>query len=639
MLDGATAALNSLEAAYKSRPFCPQIRSHYASTLVELGAATRDKGLLKRAMFIDPENAKAHQALAAFNLSSVKEGQISASSSAEISLQKATYHLELARLLSRSSDASILADLGSVYRQLGWWGPAVECFERAVGLHATPRLLCCLGALYAADGAVDQGIALARRAVAEDPLFAEGWNNLGIFLRDAGLVEEAVDAFSRATQIDPDNIHAPHSLLMSLNYLDLEISTVIQAHTHWGTQVVKKAKAVGKLKERTADISRDALAKSPIRVGFLSPDLRAHSVSYFLEGFARFQSKNGDFNYIWLHDSVEREDYKTILLRDLVGGGDWIGTGHLNEGDLLALLESLNLDILVDLAGHSGNNRLRVFACKPAKISVSYLGYPNTTGLPNMDYRLVDYITDPFDCLLGQPEKLIRFSKCFLCYTPWAGLKDNTWKFQRDDCRLCQDARKPFTFGSFNTLAKLTPRVLNLWVRVLDAVPDSILVLKSKALASPSVAARYTNLHPRIRTLPMTKDTVSHLHCYTHIDVALDSHPYGGTTTTCEALVCGVPVITLGGSLASDPRPPMLPHAQRVSASILKAVGIDNLTVATDEEDYIQKAVNLASERNGLVKQWKDGDLLKKVLESSLCDAEAHTRELEQIFKQILETS
>ncbi len=245
--------------------------------------------------------------------------------------------------------------------------------------------------------------------------------------------------------------------------------------------------------------------------------------------------------------------------------------------------------MLVDLAGHSGQNRLHLFARRLAPVQVAYLGYPNTTGLVEMDYRLTDEIADPEGAADHQhTERLVRFSPCAWTYAPSDAVESA-------GAVPAAGQGDGIAFGSFNNLCKVSDTTLRLWAAVLDAVQGSRLVLKAFGLDPERVSRRLTEagIDPaRTSLLLPAKDVASHLACYRHLDVALDTFPYGGTTTTCEALWMGRPVVTLAGDR----------HASRVGASLLHAIGRPEWVAQTPGE-FVRIASRLAADRESLSRE------------------------------------
>jgi predicted O-linked N-acetylglucosamine transferase (SPINDLY family) len=273
-----------------------------------------------------------------------------------------------------------------------------------------------------------------------------------------------------------------------------------------------------------------------------------------------------------------------------------------------ALVRRRGIDVLLELGGHSGEPRLLALAGKPAPVIVTAIGYPNTTGLPAVDWRVVDAITDPPGSERLCTERLLRLDPCFLCYTPP--------EHAPEPAMPAADA--PVTFGSFNNAAKIGPASIALWARVLQAVPGSRLLLKSQTLSDATGRARIERRFAeagvdasRLELIAYSKTREEHLALYGRVHVALDTTPYNGTTTTCEALWMGVPVVaTLGDR-----------HAARVSASLLHAAGHPEL-VATDADAFVALAAKLAQDRARLT-TLRSG--LRDTLRASpLCDAPAY---------------
>jgi len=273
----------------------------------------------------------------------------------------------------------------------------------------------------------------------------------------------------------------------------------------------------------------------------------------------------------------------------------------------------------VDLAGHTGNNRLLAFRYRPAPVQITYLGYCNTTGLPAMQYRITDEWADPPGQEAFHTEELVRLPGGFLCYQPPAGAPP---------VADAPAARAGFiTFGSFNIASKTTPEVVALWARILHAVPESRLILKNRSTRDQDTRDRYYALfqqhgieRERIDQISWLADHDAHLGLYSRIDIGLDTFPYNGTTTTCEALWMGVPVITLCGDR----------HAARVGVSLLTRLGLTEL-IAKTPDDYLQIARRLSQDPHTLSELRHS--LRGRMQASTLGDAVAFTRELEDTYR------
>ncbi|MDH3981153.1 MAG: hypothetical protein OEU91_11650, partial [Gammaproteobacteria bacterium] len=287
------------------------------------------------------------------------------------------------------------------------------------------------------------------------------------------------------------------------------------------------------------------------------------------------------------------------------------------DADVVETIRNDAIDILVDLGGHTAGNRLPVFAARAAPLQVTWLGYPNTSGLQEMDFRLTDALADPpGDIDAYYSETLARLPGCFLCYTPSADIA----------LPQVQDRAGPVTFGSFNSYVKMTAEVFDAWAAILQALPDARMLIKNFSLSDPGVRTeclqRFAALgiaEERLDLRGVLASKSEHLALYSSIDIALDTFPYNGTTTTCEALWMGIPVITLAGDR----------HAGRVGVSLMTAVGLQQL-IAADVDEYCKLATALASDIDQR-RQWKSS--LRMLMEtSSLCNGAEFARKVEQAY-------
>jgi protein O-GlcNAc transferase len=259
---------------------------------------------------------------------------------------------------------------------------------------------------------------------------------------------------------------------------------------------------------------------------------------------------------------------------------EWRPIHRLTTSEVAETIFKDQIDILVDLSGLRPGNRLDVFVMKPAPIQITYLGTSLTTGLSAIDYRLTDEYMDPIEATFASPEKLIRLPRCSLTYTPPAKFPDVTAGPVLTN--------KWITFGSFCSLSKANVHVLYTWAAVLRAVPNSRLVMKAKPFCATTVKNRFygffsqNGIDPsRIDLLPHTNSTFDHLAAYELIDIALDTWPSGGLVTTCEALLMGVPVLTIRGAT----------HSQNSTASILRQVNLQGW-ITSSEEEFVRVATH-----------------------------------------------
>jgi predicted O-linked N-acetylglucosamine transferase (SPINDLY family) len=369
---------------------------------------------------------------------------------------------------------------------------------------------------------------------------------------------------------------------------------------------------------RKIDQAHDRDPERRLRIGYVSPNFRRHSVSYFLSPL--IAGHDHRLFEVFCYAQVANPDNVTKRFRRLADG--WCSTVGMTTSAIADRIRNDGIDILVDLAGHTANNRLLVFAERPAPVQVTWLGYPNTTGLSAMDYRLTDAVADPEgpgDNL--HTETLIRLPAGFLCFTPAPETPPVT-----DPPVL---ANGHVTFGSFNNPSKVTASVVASWARILEAVPGSRLLLKNRSLADDGTRQRYSALfaergisEERLIFHAWIASMSGHLGAYGRIDIGLDPFPYNGTTTTCEALWMGVPVITLQGDR----------HASRVGASILKTVGQGEM-IADSVDDYVDAAVKLAENTDALTSLRRD--LRPAMAASPLWDAAGFTRDVESAYRDM----
>jgi predicted O-linked N-acetylglucosamine transferase (SPINDLY family) len=453
---------------------------------------------------------------------------------------------------------------------------ALACSERAVQLN--PRLAnnwYNLGGTHSLLGEPAKALPCHERALALDPNFVPARLGLAQALHLLNRIPEAVAAYGRVLEIAPALLEARTCRLLALHNLDTVTAEQLFAeHVAYG-------RVLGPPPPVTLPNRPDPSRR--LRLGILSPDLREHSCAYFLEPLLQHLDRT-QFEIYLYHDHF-RTDPISARLQAL--GACWRNFNGQPHNLVEATIRADAPDILIDLAGHTGtNNRLPVFARRLAPVQVTYLGYPNTTGVAAMDYRFTDGVADPVGRADGlATERLVRFAPTAWAYAPAADGPEP----------VARPAGAPVAFGCFNTPSKLTDPMLEVWGRLLQQVPGSRLVLKGSGLDRADVRESYLERLARagipggvVTLLPRTATTAEHLTCYGEVDIALDTFPYHGTTTTCEALWMGVPVVSLAGDR----------HVSRVGASLLSAVG-HREWVASNADEYIAIAARLAADAAG----------------------------------------
>jgi predicted O-linked N-acetylglucosamine transferase (SPINDLY family) len=517
-------------------------------------------------------------------------------------------HLEVAaRLLPNVARAHF--DLACAFKGLNRNKDAAAAVKRALSIDpnaaSTWNLL---GNIHQLAHELDEAMSCYRRALTIDGRHVEALGNVGSALLVQGDVLAAVEAFDRAIALKPDWASLHSNRLLALNYYSEDGEQNLAAHTAWARQTGIATSQVQR--------PRAAEPERRLRVGYVSPDFRAHSVGWFLDGI--FSHHDHSAFEVFCYSDCTSPDSMTARLRSFADR--WCDTAGMEDRVLADQIVADRIDILVDLAGHTANNRLPVFASKPAPVQVTYLGYPNTTGLDAMDYRLTDAVVDPPGASEAfHTETLVRLPHGFLCFTPPA-----------QEIALSPPpilANGFVTFGSFSMLAKVTPEVVRCWAQLLSETPGSRLHLKAFGLGGAGTRTRIVTLfrqngigEERLSLYGLVNSLGSHLEHYQSVDIALDTFPYNGTTTTCEALWMGVPVVAVAGRL----------HAGRVGASLLTRIGFTEL-IAADLTGYIQLARGLAANPERLT-HYRD-TLRSRLVSSPLCDAKAFTCELEQAYR------
>lgn len=569
-----------------------------AARHLDAGRPDQAASLLKRAVQRAPSHVGANRQLAMILFT---QGET----------EQAAYYIRRA-VAADPDDAASVAALGGMLMRTGRHQEAIVELSRAVRLDPhQARAWSDLGVAHGALHQIDEAAAAYRQCLDAAPSEGSARLNLGMLSLDLARSEEAIGLLRELRADHPLDPTIAQALASAMNYSDASTrEDVLGAHKSYGRIV--GAMTAGKA------FRAPPRGDGPLRVGYLSPDLYDHSVAYFLLPLLQAHDRSR-VRAVAISVGTATDDM-TSALRNAVD--EWVEAAGLQGDALIARLRELRLDILVELDGLFLHSRLPELAARVAPVQVTAIGYPNTTGVPAMDYRLVDGVTDPadppFEADRFATERLLRIPGCFLCYGPPQDAPDPSPPPSAGGA--------PVTFGSFNTIRKVTPSGVRAWASVLAAVPDSRLMLKTGSqLAQKHVRELFAGrgIAPdRVSFRGHLPGKGAHLAAYADIDVALDTFPYNGTTTTCEALWMGVPVVTRAG----------LPHASRVGASLLAAVGLDAL-VAPDEAGYVARAMDLArapEQRESLRRE-----LRPRMAASPLCDAASYAARLEDAYDRI----
>jgi protein O-GlcNAc transferase len=575
--------------------------NNLGNALMALADMPGAEGAFRKAVELNPLFAAAHNNLAGVLLEMGRVAEAVAAARQAVEME--------------SENASALSTFGAALGASGDAGQAIEILRRA--LKRDPEnapAYSNLGNLLLERRDLDGAESACRMAVKLAPELAAAHGNLANALRDQGRIDEALLVYRQALELDPSRTATRSNYLLCLHYDSVSTAAEILSETtrlaQWRSENVSAYVPTGGQPE----------PEQLITIGYVSPDFRAHSVSWFVTPL--LANYDRDRFRVVCYAEVDRPDATTEKLQGLCDV--WRSTVGQGDAELSAQICADGVDILVDLAGHTGGNRLGAFARRPAPVQATWLGYPGTTGMREIDYRLTDIIADPEANDDHCTEQLVRLPQGFLCYDPPAEAPDPTPS-------PCIE-RGFVTFGSFNTLAKITREVVAAWAQIVLAVDDSVFVLKNRALADKGAQRRYLDMFAeygvaadRVRLLPWTATIHDHLSAYGGVDIALDTFPYNGTTTTFEALWMGVPVVAVKGGR----------HAARVGASILERIE-RQCWVADTVQDYVAVAVGLAKQEGGLV-PYRTA-LRDQIRRSPLCDAAGFTRAVEAAYREMWRT-
>lgn len=516
------------------------------------------------------------------------------------------------QVLALQPDADTHTNLGSLLYAQNRIDKAIDCYRAALALEpGAATALNNLGVALCDLGRLPEAIACYRRAIAARFDYAEAHRNLGAALKDRGELEAAVTSLQQALDLKPDYVEAYSDYLMTLQYLpNVSRERLFEEHARFGEIFEEPLRTSLQPHERRAEPHRH------LQIGFVSADFHMHPVGFFLESVLRHIDREN--LAITLYSNNEKSDALTERLRAM--NVAWTMLVDVDDDAAAQRIRDDAIDILVDLSGHSGENRLRVFARKPAPIQVTWLGYWATTGLRAMDYILCDRHGLPEDeqrYFVEQPWYLPHTRLCFTAPT--------------DDIEV--DALPALrngyiTFGCFNNLSKMTDAVVAVWARILREVAGSRLFLKSKWLADDAarseVLARFAahGIDAGRLLLEGASPRAQYFAAYQRVDIALDPFPFTGGTTSIEGLWMGVPVLTLHGDC-------MIAHQ---GEAILQNVGLADW-IAADTDAYVQQAVARTTDLPALAQL--RGELRKRLLTSPLCDGPGFARNLENAFREM----
>lgn len=525
------------------------------------------------------------------------------------------------------------------------WSTAVELFTSALALHpdaedlvhnlrqaqqaqARQRILAAARLIQTRH--YTEAIPELRESLSVLPDYSEAWHDLGLAYCAVGAVEAAATAWQRCARAGLQQAKARSMALLALEYSErvtparlyvehqavgLRVEALVQS------QVVRPDEPLPSQFLTSSSLGR---RKGRLRVGYLSNDLRHHALFRFFEPLLRHHSREA----VELHcfHAVEKPDHLTARARALSAG--WHDLNGLSDADAAQRIADAHLDILVDLQGHTGVRPwIGVLAYQCAPVQMTAIGYPGSTGLSRVQWRWGDSLADPPDAEREYTEQVLSLDPCFLCFSPPEEIAPPV--------APPPQLRNGFvTFGSFNSRAKLSPSCLDLWAEVLLALPESRLLLKCVEMDDPlmrdALRARFVEkgIAPERIELRLPAETYpEHLAQYGDVDIALDSSPYQGTTTTCEALWMGVPVVSLQGQR----------HAARVGASLLSAAGLPE-GLAWDRSQFVELALRCARQERAWEEQespLRRSMRRERLRGSVLLDGRAYAARVERALRSV----
>lgn len=512
-------------------------------------------------------------------------------------------------------NAAVYNNLGNALAASGRIDEAIDSYQKAVQLQPNfAEAFNNLGSAYLSADKLQQAESNFRQAIQINPRFSEACNNLGTVLHRQGHTHEAIEAYRHAIQLQPGH-HKAHSNLLFLLAASASLSParMLEEQREWDS-IHGQAGRQQPLPARPPDAGHGRR----LRIGYVSPDLRTHAVSRFFEPLLA-ASDHDRFEIFCYDASAGKTDKIKKRLRGL--SDHWRPVSDKNDPELASLIHADNIDILVDLSGHTRGNRLQAFSYRPAPVQASYLGFFAATGLEAMDYWITDEVLHPDNTEEQTVETIHRLPRCAFCYQP---------PEEMPAISPCPSDSDQVTFGSFHDLSKLTPELIETWGRILHTLPGSRLLLMEKALGDPATRQRLIerfaqqDIPPDRLLLREGAPFAEYLEVYAEVDIVLDAFPRTGGTTTAEALWLGVPVITLAGRR----------YAGRISASKLAAVGLTDL-IADSREDYVHMATALA--RDPARRARLRANLREDMAGSPLCDGQGLAQAMEAAYETMWE--
>ena len=560
-----------------------EARNNLGNTLKELGKLDESEASLRQAIELKPDFAEAHNNL---GVTLKAQGKLKES---EASLRQA--------IALKPNYAEGHNNLGNILKEQGKLDESEASLRQAIELKPDfAEAHNNLGVTLKAQGKLNEAEVSCRQAIKLKPDYAKAYNHLGVILQKLGRLNEAEASYRQAMKLKPDYAEAHSNLLFLYSGFMYESSHYLKKAREYGQQI---AKSVVSKYSTWLCVGNTKI----LRVGMVSGDLKNHPVGYFLEEFLN-QLDEFDFE-LYAYTTQSNEDDLTLRIKP--GFTRWKSLVGISDVDAADHIYNDGIHILIDLSGHTAQNRLPIFAWKPAPVQISWLGYFASTGVAEIDYILGDPYVTPTEEANHFSEKIWQLPESYICFTePEVDI---------DVVSLPALDKKKVTFGCFNKIARITDPVVRVWSEILHAVPTAVLFLKDKNFEVESIRESF---YDRFKVNGIQKDRLilegqsprsKYLAAYNRVDIALSPFPYGGGTTSAEGLWMGVPVITMQGNH-------FLSH---LGESIANNTGLSDW-IAVDEEDYVAKAIAFSTDLEGLEKL--RSRLRAQVLSRPLFDAE-----------------
>ena len=610
-----TEAINNLASIYLSKGDLGRAHTYFEKALVikpdyvpalynlgliakKNGQRERAKEFLQKTVEYRPDHADAWRTISEIF---IQEGDLK---QAQTAIEKS--------LLEGVTKESLLISSALANRR-GDYKLAIEQLETALLIAPDDfDILKNLGALYSHLDMYEKACFFCEKALELRPSDSELLNNLGNAYKGFGLLEKSVSYYKAAIENDPDDSRIYSNLLLAMIYSAESTPEEIAMFSRNYGDLIERSVKRHQMRPRNLDPERR------LRIGYVSPDFRNHSVNYFFEHILERHDRN-NFE-IYGYSSAPDTDAVTERLKAKFD--KWRDIYSTKNDESAALIDEDEIDILIDMAGHTANNRLLVFARRPAPVQVSWLGYPATTGIKTMDYRITDHFAEPIGMTEHlNTENLLRMPDIFCCY----GIPGKVVSVRE---KPCFEDNGYITFGCFNTFTKVTDPVLRCWQRIMSRVPESRLLLEIRGIELNTKFREevFARLHdsglPMDRVILEPRKKENQFILYNRIDIALDPFPCAGGTTSMDTLWMGVPLITLAGGH----------FVSRMGVTILSNAGLSEL-IALTEDEYIEKAVEIALDLDKL--QRIRAGLRAKVMASPLMDGDRFTRNLEKAYRRI----